>query len=322
MTKIEIAAFYKFARLPQFEALRGPIQRLCAEHDVHGTILLAGEGINGTVAATPAGMAAFLAKLKALTGFADLEHKASFAQAMPFLRMKVRLKAEIVTMGEAVDPLHAVGTYVEPKDWNALISDPEVLVIDTRNDFEVRIGSFKGAVDPRTKSFGEFPGYVRAHLDPARHKKVAMFCTGGIRCEKATSLLKQEGFGEVYHLKGGILKYLEEVPADDSLWDGACFVFDERVAVGHGLQVEDYSLCHGCLTPLSPQDRAHAAYEEGVACFYCAANLSEAQKASNRERHRQVKLAAGRGDRHLGPKERDEPASLRPLPTRTGPGGH
>ena len=307
MTKIEIAAFYKFARLPQFEALRGPIQDLCADHGVRGTILLAGEGINGTVAAAPAEMAPFLEKLKALTGLADLEHKASFAQTMPFLRMKVRLKAEIVTMGEPVDPLAAVGTYVEPRDWNALISEPDMLVIDTRNDFEVRIGTFKGAVDPQTRSFGDFPGYVRGQLDPGRHKRVAMFCTGGIRCEKATSLLKREGFEEVYHLKGGILKYLEEVPQAESLWQGACFVFDERVAVGHGLSVEDYSLCHGCLTPLSPQDRAHPAYEEGVACGYCADNLSEAQKASNRERHKQVTLASKRGASHLGPKRVSAP---------------
>jgi len=307
MTKIEVAAFYKFARLPQFEALQRPIRAICTDHGVRGTILLAREGINGTVAAAPADMALFLAKLKVATGLADLEHKTSFAQAMPFLRMKVRLKAEIVTMGEPVDPLDAVGSYVEPKDWNALINDPDVLVIDTRNDFEVRIGSFKGAVDPQTKSFGDFPSYVRAQLDPARHRKVAMFCTGGIRCEKATSLLKREGFEEVYHLKGGILKYLEEVPRAESLWQGACFVFDERVAVGHGLAVEDYGLCHGCLTPLSPQDRADPAYEEGVACGYCADNLSEAQKASNRERHKQVTLAAKRGASHLGPKRATEP---------------
>jgi UPF0176 protein len=248
-------------------------------------------------------MPRFMTDLKALTGLPDLEHKTSHAEAMPFLRMKVRLKDEIVTLGDpTVDPLETVGTYVEAKDWNALISDPEVLVVDTRNAFEVRIGSFRGALDPKTRSFGDFPAYVREQLDPIRHKKVAMFCTGGIRCEKATSLLKRDGFDEVYHLKGGILNYLEEIAPEESLWDGACFVFDERVAVGHGLEVEDFRLCHGCLTPLSPQDRTHQAYEDGVACGYCADNLTQEQKASNRERHRQVKLAQARGKTHLGPK--------------------
>ena len=305
MTTIEIAAFYKFARLPHFAALQKPILDLCAAQGIRGTILLAPEGINGTVGGTPQAMSRFLADLRTLTGLADLDHKTSHAEAMPFLRMKVRLKDEIVTLGDpTVDPLEMVGSYVEPKDWNALISDPDVLVVDTRNEFEVRIGSFHGAVDPKTRSFGDFPTFVHDQLDPTRHKKVAMFCTGGIRCEKATSLLKREGFAEVYHLKGGILKYLEEVAPSESLWEGACFVFDERVAVGHGLAVADFALCHGCLTPLSPQDRRHAAYEEGVACGYCAVTLTPEQKASNRERHRQVTLAKGRGASHLGPKSR------------------
>jgi UPF0176 protein len=247
-------------------------------------------------------MAVFHRRLREITGLPAIEHKTSHADDMPFLRMKVRLKEEIVTIGDkSVDPLEQVGTYVEPKDWNALISDPEVLVIDTRNDFEVRIGSFKGAVDPQTKSFGDFPSYVRDNLDPARHRKVAMFCTGGIRCEKATSLMLREGFEEVYHLKGGVLRYLEEIPPAQSLWEGACFVFDKRVAVGHGLSVEDYQLCHGCLSPLSVSDRQSPDYEEGVSCPYCASTLTQAQKASSRERHKQETLAKKRGRTHLGP---------------------
>jgi UPF0176 protein len=302
MPSFEIAAFYHFARLPDFAALQKPVAALCCSLGIKGIILLAHEGINGTVAGTPEAMAQFHPRLRELTGIAGIEHKTSHAEEMPFLRMKVRLKEEIVTIGDkSVDPLAQVGTYVEPRDWNALIADPEVLVIDTRNDFEVRIGSFKGALDPQTKSFGDFPAYVRDNLDPARHKKVAMFCTGGIRCEKATSLMLREGFEEVYHLKGGVLRYLEEIPPAQSLWEGACFVFDKRVAVGHGLSVEDYQLCHGCLSPLSAGERQSPDYEEGVSCPYCAATLTELQKASSRERHRQETLARKRGRTHLGP---------------------
>lgn len=302
MKPIEIAAFYHFARLPGFADLREPLARLTCSLGIKGIILLAPEGINGTVAGTPEAMATFHRRLRDITGLHGIEHKTSFAEAMPFLRMKVRLKAEIVTIGDtSVDPLERVGTYVEPKDWNALISDPDVLVIDTRNDFEVRIGSFKGAVDPRTKAFGDFPAYVRGNLDPARHRKVAMFCTGGIRCEKATSLMLREGFEEVYHLRGGVLQYLEEIPSEESLWQGACFVFDQRVAVGHGLTVEDYQLCHGCLAPLSAEERHSPDYEEGVSCPHCSPILTLEQKASSRERHKQVELAKKRGGVHLGP---------------------
>ena len=302
MPTIEIAAFYRFARLPHFASLKRPVEDLCRRHSVKGIVLLAPEGINATIAGPPESMEVVLAGLRAITGVTDIEHKTSFAQEMPFLRLKVRLKEEIVTIGDrSVDPLEAVGTYVEPRDWNALICDPAVLVIDTRNDFEVRIGSFKGAVDPRTQSFGDFPAYVRNNLDPARHKKVAMFCTGGIRCEKATSLMLREGFEEVYHLKGGVLKYLEEIPPAASLWQGACFVFDKRVAVGHGLAVEDFELCHGCLSPLGVEDRQSPTYEEGVSCSYCASTLTLEHKASSRERHRQVTLARKRGHSHLGP---------------------
>jgi UPF0176 protein len=302
MPTIEIAAFYHFARLPDFAALKPRLEALCRAHGIKGIVLLAHEGLNGTVAGTPEGMAAFLPGLRALTGLPGIEHKTSFAEQMPFLRMKVRLKEEIVTIGDtSIDPVSQVGTYVEPQDWNALISDPDVVVIDTRNDFEVRIGSFKGALDPHTKAFGEFPAYVRDTLDPARHKKVAMFCTGGIRCEKATSLMLREGFEEVYHLKGGVLKYLEQIPAAKSLWEGACFVFDKRVAVGHGLSVEDFQLCHGCLSPLTPAERQSPDFEDGVSCPYCASTLTLAQKLSSRERQRQMQLAQKRGHDHLGP---------------------
>ena len=299
---IEIAALYHFMRLPQHAALRAPLQALFDAQGVKGILLLANEGFNGTLAAEPASLQAALDGLRRITG-ADFEHKTSHAETMPFLRMKVRVKREIVTMGEPdVDPLGSVGTYVEPKDWNALISDPDVLLIDTRNSYETRIGTFRGAIDPQTDSFRDFPAYVRENLDPARHKKIAMFCTGGIRCEKATSYLKREGFDEVYHLKGGILKYLETVEPEQSLWDGACFVFDERVAVGHGLAIEDYSLCHGCREPLSAADRDHEDYEPGVSCGFCAPTLTEEQKASARERQKQIALARARGERHLGPK--------------------
>ncbi len=302
MPTFEIAAFYHFARLPDFAALQKPVAAMCCSLGIKGIILLAPEGINGTVAGSPEAMAAFHPRLREITGLPGIEHKTSHAGEMPFLRMKVRLKEEIVTIGDkSVDPLEQVGTYVEPKDWNALISNPDVLVIDTRNDFEVRIGSFKGAIDPRTRSFGEFPAFVRDKLDPNSHRKVAMFCTGGIRCEKATSLMLREGFEEVYHLKGGVLRYLEEIPPADSLWEGACFVFDKRVAVGHGLSVEDYALCHGCLSPLSVDDRQSRDYEDGVSCPYCASTLTARQKASSRERHRQEMLAKQHGRTHLGP---------------------
>ena len=238
MSKIDVRAFYKFVGLPGFASLRGPLKNLCLANGIRGTILLAPEGINGTLAGEPAMLSATMAAIKAVPEFSDLADKLSFAEAMPFLRMKVRLKTEIVTLGvEGIDPTKRVGRYVEPGDWNALISDPDVLVIDTRNSFEVKAGTFKGAIDPETNSFGEFPAYARSQLRDARNRKIAMFCTGGIRCEKATSYLLQEGFQEVYHLKGGILKYLEEVPPEKSLWQGSCFVFDERGGLSHGLEI-------------------------------------------------------------------------------------
>lgn len=265
-----VATFYKFTRLSDCVEQRSLLLTKCQELGLKGTILLAPEGINGTLAGERSAIDSILAHLRQDPRLAKLEHKESTTTSAPFQRMKVKLKREIVTLGQAdVDPTDQVGQYVAPQDWNQLISDPEVLLIDTRNDYEVGIGTFQGAVNPHTQSFREFPDYVAAHLDPARHKKVAMFCTGGIRCEKATSLLKQQGFEQVYHLQGGILKYLEEVPPTESHWQGECFVFDERVAVGHGLAPGTYDLCYACGYPISPVDKASAAYVEGVSCPHC-----------------------------------------------------
>ncbi|RFB80462.1 oxygen-dependent tRNA uridine(34) hydroxylase TrhO [Methylovirgula sp. 4M-Z18] len=302
MSEIHVAAFYQFARLPQYRELQPRLQAACDENGIKGIVLLAPEGINGTIAGAPDALHRAIDQIREITGLKDLDTKLSHAETMPFLRMKVRLKTEIVTIGDTgVDPTARVGTYVEPEDWNALISDPDVVVIDTRNAYEYAIGTFRNAIDPQTKSFGEFPSYVRQNLDPAKHKKIAMFCTGGIRCEKASSFMLNEGFEEVYHLNGGILKYLERVPQAMSLWDGACFVFDQRVAVGHGLELADVATCFGCRAPLTVEDRQSADYERGVSCPHCAATMSEEQKASARERQRQVDLAEARGKVHLGP---------------------
>jgi UPF0176 protein len=299
---IEVAALYRFARFPEPHALRDPLRALCNAQDVKGTLLLAREGINGTIAGTPSAIEAVIAHLRTLPGCADLDVAYSGAETMPFHRMKVRLKREIVTMGEAdIDPLDGVGHYVAPADWNALIADPATLVIDTRNDYEVAVGTFAGAVDPKTKSFRDFPEWYRAHRDRiAPDTKVAMFCTGGIRCEKATAFLKAEGHDAVYHLQGGILKYLESVPPAESLWQGECFVFDERVAVGHGLAPGTHGLCRACRMPVSPADRASPLYEEGVACPACHASRDAGQRAGYAERHRQVQLAEARGEPHVG----------------------
>ena len=253
---IVVAALYKFVSLPDYVALREPLLQTMLDNGVKGTLLLAEEGINGTVSGSRAGIDGLLAWLRRDGRFADIDHKESFTAEQPFYRTKVKLKKEIVTLGVAgVDPNQRVGTYVEPGDWNALIADPEVLLIDTRNDYEVAIGTFEGAIDPKTTSFREFPDYIKAHFDPSRHKKVAMFCTGGIRCEKASSYMLGEGFEEVFHLKGGILKYLEEVPQEETRWRGACFVFDNRVTVRHDLSEGDYEQCHACRTPISVEDR-------------------------------------------------------------------
>lgn len=300
----EIAALYKFARLPQFEELRAPLQAMLDRHGIKGTLLIAHEGVNGTIAGLSDNLRAALTEIETITGIGAIEVKFSHSDDMPFLRMKVRPKAEIVTIGDlTVDPLKQVGIYVEPEDWNELISDPDVLLIDTRNSFEVGVGTFQGAIDPMTTAFGEFPAYVRTNLDPAKHKKIAMFCTGGIRCEKASSFMLQEGFEEVYHLKGGILKYLERIEPEESLWEGGCFVFDSRVSVGHGLEIQDLTTCHGCRRPLTAEDVQASGFEQGVSCPHCVGSLSEAQKASAREREKQMKLAKKRGETHLGPRQ-------------------
>ncbi|MBY6201773.1 rhodanese-related sulfurtransferase [Maritalea mobilis] len=302
-----VAALYKFTPFPDPAALRGPLSAVCEANGVRGTLLLAREGINGTIAGSRAGIDAVLAHIRALPGCADLEWKESTAAEMPFGRMKVRLKREIVTMGQPdVDPLGSVGAYVDPADWNDLISAPDVAVIDTRNDYEVAIGTFAGAVDPETDTFRDFPAWWAENKHRFHNKRIAMFCTGGIRCEKSTAFLKQEGIEEVYHLKGGILKYLEEVPEEDSLWRGGCFVFDERVAVGHGLAQLPYTLCRACRRPLAEADTARPEYEEGVQCHHCVDEYSDADRARFRERQRQMKLAEARGAAHIGADARPE----------------
>ncbi len=307
---VTVAALYKFARLSDPDALRAPLAALFKAQGIKGTLLLAREGLNGTIAGPAEGIAAVLDHLRALPGCGEIDVKYAHAETMPFYRMKVRVKAEIVTMGQPdIDPLERVGHYVEPAEWNALISDPEVVLIDTRNDYEVAIGTFAGATDPHTSSFRDFPAWFRRErerlLGQGKTPKVAMFCTGGIRCEKSTAFLKSEGVDEVFHLKGGILKYLEQVPADQSLWQGECFVFDERVSVGHGLIPGQFELCRACRRPLSATDRASPLYEEGTSCPACHDSRDEAQRARYRERHRQEQLAAQRGTVHIGapPKE-------------------
>jgi UPF0176 protein len=292
---IVVAALYKFVTLKDFAGLRQPLLAAMKAHRVKGTLLLAEEGINGTISGSRNAIDGFLGELKSDPRFADIDHKESYCDEEPFYRSKVKLKKEIVTIGvEGVDPNKQTGTYVNPADWNALIADPEVLLIDARNDYEVALGTFAGAADPKTSSFGEFPKFVGDNLDPARHRKVAMFCTGGIRCEKASSYMKSRGFREVYHLKGGILKYLEEVPKEQSMWRGECFVFDHRVAVGQGLVPSELELCHGCRMPLDPADKSSELYEEGVSCPKCFAALSDKSKASARERQKQIDLAKKR----------------------------
>ncbi len=296
-----VAALYHFVSVPRFAELRVPLQALCEENGVRGTLLLAHEGINGTIAGPAGGIRTVLAYLRAQPEFVGLEHKESHASDMPFLRMKVRLKKEIVTMGvENIDPNRVVGTYVEPKDWNALISDPGTILIDTRNDYETAIGIFKGAVDPQTKTFREFPDWVRNNTGLHNKPKIAMYCTGGIRCEKATAFMKEQGFDEVYHLKGGILKYLEEVPAEESLWEGACFVFDERVSVTHGLQEGEHTLCRACRHPLTAEDVTAATFEAGVSCPHCFETRSDEDRDRFRQRQKQMDLARKRGEKHLG----------------------
>lgn len=295
-----VAALYRFATFPEFEQFREPLRACMVEHDVRGTLLLAAEGINGTIAGTREGVDAVIALIEQDPRFTNLAPKESFAAENPFYRTKVKLKREIVTMGvDSIDPNKIVGTYVEPQQWNELIDDPEVLLLDTRNKYEVEIGTFESAVNPQTESFREFPDYVKRNLDPKKHKKVAMFCTGGIRCEKSTNYLLSQGVEEVYHLKGGILKYLEEVPAKQSTWQGECFVFDGRVSVGHGLKEGPHLLCHACRRPILPDDKNRPEYEHGVSCHLCIEETSDEDKARFRERQKQIRLAEARGERHL-----------------------
>ncbi|MCZ6829412.1 MAG: rhodanese-related sulfurtransferase [Gammaproteobacteria bacterium] len=301
MSAVVVAALYKFVTLEDFHEIREPLLDQCLAAGVRGTLLLAREGINGTIAGDRAGIDRVLDYLKADPRMADLEHQASYDDHLPFYRMKVKLKKEIVTMGvSGVDPNQRVGTYVIPKDWNELISDPEVILIDTRNDYEVGIGTFRGAVDPHTTNFREFPAYVRKHYDPQKNRKVALFCTGGIRCEKASAFMLQEGFEEVYHLQGGILKYLEQVPAEGSTWEGECFVFDNRVSVNHQLEKGRYDQCHGCRHPITETDKLSPHYQRGVCCPGCYDTLSADQKARFAERQKQVELAAARNQAHIG----------------------
>jgi UPF0176 protein len=292
-----VATFYKFVALPNFLEMQQPLLEYCQSQEIKGTILLAQEGINGTIAGTRQAIDRLVAYLRSHFPFADLEPKESVVSTLPFARLKVRLKKEIVTLGlSEVDPNQQVGTYVAPQDWNDLINDPEVTVIDTRNQYEVEIGTFKRAINPKTQSFREFPQYIAKNIDPQQHPKIAMFCTGGIRCEKASSYLLSRGFKEVYHLKGGILKYLEEVPSEESLWLGECFVFDERVTVKEGLEKGNYELCYACGHPISEVDRASPDYELMMSCPYCYDELTPEKKARQIDRQRQKKFEQNRSD--------------------------
>ncbi|MEM8594311.1 MAG: rhodanese-related sulfurtransferase [Pseudomonadota bacterium] len=301
-----VCALYRFVRLDNYTELKQPFLDCLLQHNVKGTILLAHEGINGTISGLPDDMDAVLSWIKSEPRLSDLSHKESYADNIPFHRSKVKLKKEIVTMGvENIDPTCVVGTYVKPSDWNSIISDPDVTVIDTRNEYEFNIGSFKNAINPHTKSFREFPQYVEDNLHKDKNIKVAMFCTGGIRCEKSTAYLKEQGFDEVYHLEGGILKYLEDVPKEESLWEGECFVFDNRVAVDHDLKIGSYDQCYACRHPITEDDKQRPEYEEGVSCHLCFDKTNEQQRKRFADREKQIKLAKERGEHHIGMNTRE-----------------
>ncbi|MEY3281505.1 MAG: hypothetical protein RL674_1490 [Pseudomonadota bacterium] len=301
MPQIVVCALYKFVTLENYQAMRQPIHDVMEKNHVRGTLLLANEGINGTIAGSRHAIDTVITWLKSDPRLIELECKESITSVIPFNRTKVKLKKEIVTMGiEGIDPKQVVGTYVNAQDWNSLIDDPEVLVIDTRNDYEFQVGTFKNAINPNTQSFREFPQYVKENLDSDKHKKVAMFCTGGIRCEKSTAFLKQQGFDEVYHLKGGILKYLEEMPIESTLWEGECFVFDERVTVNHHLEKGSYDQCNACRLPITEVDKISDKYQQGVSCPHCFDKVTLEQRARFSEREKQMALAKKRGESHLG----------------------
>ena len=314
MSKIVVSALYKFATLEDFTELKKPLLQLMEDHQVKGTLLLAKEGINGTIAGERTGIDAVLNWLHSDPRLAGIKSKESYEQEMPFYRSKVKLKKEIVTMGvNGIDPKQIVGTYVKPQDWNALISDPDVLLIDTRNDYEVKIGAFKGAVNPNTETFRKFPQFVKDQLDPDKHKKVAMYCTGGIRCEKSTAFLKEQGFEDVYHLQGGVLKYLEEIPVEQSLWQGECFVFDNRVAVNHAMEKGKYDQCYACRYPITEEDKNSDQYQAGVSCPNCFDKVTEKQLQRFQEREKQVKMAKQRGEEHIGSATREAAQKRRNL---------
>ena len=297
---IVIAALYRFVRLDNFEELRQPLLQLMLDNQIRGTLLLAAEGINGTVAGETTAIEQLLDYLRQDDRLRGFDCKFSSDDSMPFYRSRVKLKREIVTMGVAdIDPANG-GHYVMPTEWNELIDDPEVTLIDTRNDYESAIGSFANAIHPNTKSFRDFPAYVKQNLDPQKHRKVAMFCTGGIRCEKSTAYLRQQGFDEVYHLKGGILNYLEQVPAAESMWNGECFVFDNRVSVNHSLEKGSYDQCHACRLPITDADKANQKYQPGVSCPACYDIKPSSERNRFREREKQVQLAKSRGELHIG----------------------
>ena len=300
-TQYVTCAMYKFVALPHFASLRQPLLDVMNDNQVFGTLLLAAEGINGTVSSTREGIDNLLKWLNQQPGLENIDNKESYDDKIPFYRTKVKLKKEIVTMGvEGIDPKQTVGTYVKPEDWNDLISDPDVVLVDTRNDYEVQVGTFKNAIDPKTTSFREFPEWSKNNLDAKKNKKVAMFCTGGIRCEKSTAFLKEQGFDEVYHLQGGILKYLEKVPENDSLWQGECFVFDNRVTVDHNLNSGSYDQCHACRMPITEEEKKLDSYVEGISCLHCFNKVSKEQLKRFAQRQKQVKLAKARGETHIG----------------------
>lgn len=301
MSNTVVCALYRFVALDNYKEIQQPLLDIMNTNGVKGTLLLASEGINGTVAGTRENIDNVINWLKLDPRLERLTTKESYDVENPFYRTKVKLKKEIVTMGiEGIDPNRTVGSYVKPKDWNALISDPEVLLVDTRNDYEISIGTFENALDPKTTNFREFPAYVKENLDPAKHKKVAMFCTGGIRCEKSTAYLKEQGFDEVYHLEGGVLKYLEEVPEEETMWKGECFVFDNRVSVNHKLEKGQYDQCHGCRLPITEDDKKSEKYMEGVSCHQCFDSITDAQKERFAQRELQVRLSKERGQEHIG----------------------